>query len=932
MRTRILQFVLLLGLGFLAIPSALFAQSAASLSGFGGVLAQPYRSGDVITIYGSNMTGGICDQVLMFTGGVVGDTVYYTDGISNINTPKTFMRVLGATDSLYFRVDTSITCSQNTFVRLRKRTPCPGPTTNTFTSNSLFFEVGKRASIMYPVTDSVFCVGAANAIPLELQDNVFYSFISSSLPGNPLNSTTNGTIWVHSGNVGTHYISAYTAAPNPTNYIFCNDTHDVRIVIRPMASTSYSYNGGLPLCPTLTTAQALTPADTFFEPGGTFASIPPGITFNASGGIIPSTSTPRSYQVVYTAPDTACLFPSATNVVIDTINTSVFQYPSGICQGDISTLPNITTLMPGTFSFVPVGFPTGTISINGVSGEVSVPATTLGTFQIRFTPTDACRTVTTDNVLIVKTPESFFSFGTDSVLCRTGDSALVPLVPVSAGGTFSSWGGILLSGNNIDLQNTPNNGGPFYVTYHLDTTHTSNGTFCSDSTQIPVMIFGPTPVTIEYPSINDGFCDGNQLLSPVFSQGPTGGVFHLNTITGSGTYVINQNTGVIDLGTNNVAGNYQVAYFPSIGCPDSVAVDTVLITPEDTLGLMFTDFPGITSKLICDTTTILRFTRTGTASSPIITDSLEVAGSGAISGPGYFPGVFNGNDEMVVANLPVGGPYPVIRNVHYGGCVRRETLYVQVQATAIADFDYLDDLYCEGATNPVPHIVGTGGGVFTCSDPIIDAALDDVTGEIDISLFRLGTYVIQYSTQQVNPECFEVAFDTIQFLGINSAEFDYGGTRFCTSDAPFLIPILNDSLANDNWTVVSGLGLSIDTQTGIIDVLASATDTFTIQRQIIQNGGGANTCTSIFTREIIILQGDNTTTMNFVDSVFCQSGVNPRPVLFGDSTGQFLGVAGILFVPGTLGEINLAASRADTGFYTVIYRLTAAGTSAMSSR
>ena len=49
----------------------------ASLQGFGGTFSQPYRSGDLVVVFGTNIFSNQspCDQVILYTGGLVGDTI-----------------------------------------------------------------------------------------------------------------------------------------------------------------------------------------------------------------------------------------------------------------------------------------------------------------------------------------------------------------------------------------------------------------------------------------------------------------------------------------------------------------------------------------------------------------------------------------------------------------------------------------------------------------------------------------------------------------------------------------------------------------------------------------------------------------------------------------------------------------------------------------
>lgn len=98
---------------------------------------------------------------------------------------------------------------------------------------------------------------------------------------------------------------------------------------------------------------------------------------------------------------------------------------------------------------------------------------------------------------------------------------------------------------------------------------------------------------------------------------------------------------------------------------------------------------------------------------------------------------------------------PTISTTYYirgeGGCVfpgACASVSLQVLAQESAQFSYSDTLYCLNSPNPLPVIVGTGGGGFSAQPASL--VLNSATGQIDMSASPTGTYLIQYLTPGLN--------------------------------------------------------------------------------------------------------------------------------------------------------------------------------------
>jgi hypothetical protein len=83
---------------------------------------------------------------------------------------------------------------------------------------------------------------------------------------------------------------------------------------------------------------------------------------------------------------------------------------------------------------------------------------------------------------------------------------------------------------------------------------------------------------------------------------------------------------------------------------------------------------------------------------------------------------------------------------------------VTINVQEDAGFGYSAQQYCIDASNPVPTITGTSGGVFTITGSgVIDAA----TGEIDIPSTGSGSFQITYSTAGA---CSDVSTQSVTIL------------------------------------------------------------------------------------------------------------------------------------------------------------------------
>ena len=141
------------------------------------------------------------------------------------------------------------------------------------------------------------------------------------------------------------------------------------------------------------------------------------------------------------------------------------------------------------------------------------------------------------------------------------------------------------------------------------------------------------------------------------------------------------------------------------------------------------------------------------------------------------------------------------------------------------DFSYPDSIYCQDEPNPFPIIdPGADTGIYTATPTGL--IIDDVTGEIDLSLSTPGTYVI---TNGAVIDCVPSSFTLI--VGDDPvANFSYLGAPYCVNE-PDKSPLFPGGGTPGAFTS-SPPGLSLNPATGTIFVSASAPGTYTITNTV----------------------------------------------------------------------------------------------------
>ncbi len=244
-----------------------------------------------------------------------------------------------------------------------------------------------------------------------------------------------------------------------------------------------------------------------------------------------------------------------------------------------------------------------------------------------------------------------------------------------------------------------------------------------------------------------------------------------------------------------------------------------------------------------------------------------------------------------------------------GTCPDSSDVEVTIIQQDDANFSFDASSYCTNDSNPTPIITGTSGGTFTST---IGLSIDPGTGVVDIANSTPATYTVTYTTNGTCPNSSDVDITIIQQ---DDATFSFDAGSYCSND-PNPTPTITGTTGG---TFTTTAGLSIDEDTGEIDIANSTPATYTIT--YTTNG----TCPDSSDVEVTIIQQDDAN-FSFDASSYCTNDSNPTPTITGTSGGTFTSTAGLSIDPGT-GAIDIANSTPAT--YTVTY--TTSGTCPNSS-
>ncbi len=566
-----------------------------------------------------------------------------------------------------------------------------GRCTNTATTTIVITQL-PAATISYPGTP--FCTSVSTSQNVTITGTGAYSggTFTAAPAGLTIDAGT-GAITPSSSASGTYTVTYTIPASGGCPSIPVTTT--VIITALPTASISYSGN---PFCNSISSQQDVTISGTGVYTGGTYSASPSGLVLiPATGAIIPSTSTPRTYTVTYTIPAAGgCTsVVTTTSVTITALPTATISYASAPFCTSLSAPQNVTisgtgAYTGGTYSAAPAG-----LTLNSTTGAITPVSSTPGTYIVTYTipSSGGCAVIpVTTTVVITALPTVSISYS-GSPFCST----ITNSQPVTMTGTGSYTGGTFSSapaGLTINLSTgaiTPGTSTPrtYTVTYTLPA---SGGCGAVIATTSLTVTAAPT-ATISYSGTP--FCTtlGTPQTVTISGTGTFAGGSYSATPTG---LTINPSTGTITPGTST-PGTYVVTYtIPTTGgCPAIPVTTNVTVTALPTAVINYSRSP---------------FCKSWTA------ETVTLSGTGAYTGGTYSASPaglsINASTGTINPNASTAGTYTVTYVTPVsGGCASvSATTTVIVRPEFVAPVICCSQFFCVfNDPSPLTIVTPTGG-------------------------------------------------------------------------------------------------------------------------------------------------------------------------------------------------------------------------------
>ncbi len=718
---------------------------------------------------------------------------------------------------------------------------CPNTSTITMTITN----ITPSASFSYSAPS--YCQNGTNPLPV-FASGASAGIFSSSPVGLAFVNLNTGEVDLASCLPGTYTVTNNIPASGSCNAISATTT----ITINPSDNAQFTYSSAT-YCQS---GPIQLPTVTGF-PGGTFSSLPAGLSLNpVTGAIDLSTSTLGVYTLSYTT-NGGC--PNSSFITITITNSTPaanFSYTaSPFCQNSSNPFPTFGSgASAGTFSASPIGIVFAHVNTGEINLASSAPGTYIVTNTIPASGTCAAASATA-TVIINAADDASFVYSS-ATYCTSGINQ-TPAITGLLGGVFSSIPpGLSINPATGEINLSASNTGTYTLSY------TTNGS-CPNTSSITMTITNVTPdATFTYSSLS--YCQNGTNPLPIFSSGASAGIFSSSP---AGLVFIHVNTGEIDL-ASSLPGTYTVINSISASgtCGAVSVITTVIITPSDDASFTYPSATYCTS---------------GTSATPTITG----LPGGTFSST---PAGLSINSSTGTINLlsSVLGSYTLTYST-FGNCPNTSSIIMTItDTTPSAIFLYSGSPFCQNVNNPFPTF-GTGASAGTFSATPVGLVFENVnTGEIDLATSAPGTYTIT-NTIPVSGTC--LADSATATVVINASPVITASPAFqniCvggTTSITLASSVFGTSTA---WTViqtgvsgaVAGAG-PIITQTLNVTGTSSGIALYTIT----SNAGGCIGTPLVVTVTVNLLPVADTTAV-----VFIQANC-------GDSTG---GISGITMASG----------------------------------
>lgn len=411
---------------------------------------------------------------------------------------------------------------------------------------------------------------------------------------------------------------------------------------------------------------------------------------------------------------------------------------------------------------------TGTGITDGALGTFDPSVAGAGTHTITYTIGGSCGDTDTEDITVTAVEDASFTYA--STQYCTADSDPSPTVTGVGGGNWSIDNGGTIDANGvIDLDAT--GPGSYTITYTTTGTCPGTATFSLDiGLTVDATISAAGPFCIN---------DAATTLTAVDAGG-----------TWSGTGITNASLGTFNPATAG-AGTHTITYTIAGACGDTDSEDIIV----QAMDIATFSYPA---TLYCSS---------DTDPTPIIT---------GLSG-GTFSidngGVIDLNTGVVDLSASGAGSYAITYTTN-GPCPSSAVVNLDIQQQQDATITPAGP-FC--ANDPATNLSAAFGGGFWSGTGITDVSL----GTFNPGIAGAGTHTITYT---ISGTCGDTDTETITVTANDDASFSYPFNNYCITETDPTPSITG--LAGGTFTINNGG--TIDLNTGVVDLDASGTGTYTI--------------------------------------------------------------------------------------------------------
>lgn len=576
-------------------------------------------------------------------------------------------------------------------------------------------------------------------------------------------------------------------------------------------------------------------------------------------------STAVAQVVAYSVTPSSAGCPGPTQTVNVTVNPAPNMTSASnvtVCSGVALNLP-FTSSVVSTYTWIATnnvnttGESTISQSTSTLNNTIVNTVATAQNVSYTVTPTSIVGACPGSNQTLIVTvnPTPISNAGPDIAICSGG---IGPIGSSPVGGNTYSWSpstGLSSTTISNPIASLLNGGtSPTITTYTVTTTNSTTG--CISFDQVSVTVY-PTPnmTSANSATICSGSIVNIPLTSTVASNFSWIAGDNINT-TGEST--TSQSTSTLNNTISNALSTAQTVSYTitptSIagGCPGPAQTVNVTVNPNAFISI--TSSPSTSNQTICNGTSITN-----------ITYAVSGGGSGAtVSGlPSGVTGSFSGGTFTISGTATIAGTYNYTVTTT-GTCMQTTaTGTITVNPTPASPTVANNGPVCSGSSLNLTAST-TAGAAYSWTGPNgFTSTLQNPIVSSNASIAMSGTYSVVISVSG----CISSPASTNAVVNLPaSAGFSYPSSSYCKNNTD-PSPTLDAGATAGTFSATAGL--SINSTSGLINLLASSPGTYVVTNTVAASGGCPSTSSTV---NITINQVPVIT--NTVTNVTCNGACN----------------------------------------------------------